>query len=303
MRPVLESLANFGIIPVVKIENARHAGALAEALIKANLPCVEITFRTNAAEESIRTVSRDFPEMLVGAGTVLTVEQARRAHRAGTKFIVSPGLSEDVVAFCRRQKVPVIPGVTTATEIQSALKLGLSVLKFFPAEASGGLKTLKTLAAVFGNVKFIPTGGVNRENMMAYLQSDFVAAIGGSWMVKSDLIYAGKFDEITRLAQDAIQKMLGFRLKKMVFCDEQTGEGSAASQFQKVNKNPFFEMFEINRSCRNDQIVIGTNFLQRADFFLKRLGIETAFETSRIEIKNILPERMVVIEKNGDVSS
>ncbi|NOY77076.1 MAG: bifunctional 4-hydroxy-2-oxoglutarate aldolase/2-dehydro-3-deoxy-phosphogluconate aldolase [Calditrichaeota bacterium] len=292
---VLETLSNFGIIPVVKIEDARKARPLAEALRGAGLPCAEITFRTDAAEESIRNISRKVPDMLVGAGTVLTTDQAERAISAGARFIVSPGLNEAVVRFCQEKNIAVMPGVATATEIQQALRLGLSTLKFFPAEASGGLKTLKALAPVFGGVKFIPTGGVNSDTMLAYLQSGFVAAVGGSWMVKSDLIRAGQFEEITARTREAIKKMLGFRLKKVVF----NGTEDLLENLSRKLQGDFLALFnflEVSKKEQPERLVVGTHFPGRAAFFLKNLGLRSYLENGLIFIESPIKNREIVLE-------
>jgi 2-dehydro-3-deoxyphosphogluconate aldolase/(4S)-4-hydroxy-2-oxoglutarate aldolase len=202
----LESIfEGLGVIPVVAIEDANDAAALGEALIAGGLPCAEITFRTAAAQESIRILANQFPEMLVGAGTVLTVEQARQAVDAGARFLVTPGFDDAVVAWSLENKVPIFPGVVTPTEINMALGHGLNVLKFFPAQALGGVSTLKAIAAPYGRVRFIPTGGVNPQNLPDYLSLPAVVACGGSWLVKKSLIAAGEFETITRLAAEAIQ--------------------------------------------------------------------------------------------------
>ncbi|MDZ7292458.1 MAG: bifunctional 4-hydroxy-2-oxoglutarate aldolase/2-dehydro-3-deoxy-phosphogluconate aldolase [candidate division KSB1 bacterium] len=197
-------LHQLGVIPVVSLERAESATALAEALLVGGLPCAEITFRTAAAEPSIRAISSAFPEILVGAGTVLNEEQVERAVAAGAKFIVSPGFSSTVVNLCQEKNIPVFPGICTPTDIMMALEAGLTVLKFFPADAFGGLKTLKALSAPFPNVEFIPTGGISAANLEEYLSFKKVLACGGSWMVKSELLNSGNFAEITRLAEEAV---------------------------------------------------------------------------------------------------
>jgi 2-dehydro-3-deoxyphosphogluconate aldolase/(4S)-4-hydroxy-2-oxoglutarate aldolase len=197
-------LRQLGIIPVVSLDRVEAAIPLAEALLNGGLPCAEITFRTAAAEQSIRAISRAFPEILVGAGTVLSEEQAERAVHAGAKFIVAPGFSSVVVNFCQARNLPVFPGVCTPTDIMLALDAELTMLKFFPADAFGGLKTLKALSAPFPQVEFIPTGGISAANLEEYLSFKKVMACGGSWMVKSELINQGKFDEIKRLTEEAV---------------------------------------------------------------------------------------------------
>jgi 2-dehydro-3-deoxyphosphogluconate aldolase/(4S)-4-hydroxy-2-oxoglutarate aldolase len=203
MQEILETLGHLGVVPVVKIERAHEAVPLGNALMAGGLPCAEITFRTDAAEEAIRRIASELPEVVIGAGTVLSVEQAEKAVAAGARYIVSPGFDPKVVDWCLTHDVPVTPGVATPTEINMALDQGLNILKFFPAEALGGLKTLKALAAPYGGVKFIPTGGINSKNLADYLSLSAVHACGGSWLVASKLISAGEFSEITRLAEEA----------------------------------------------------------------------------------------------------
>jgi 2-dehydro-3-deoxyphosphogluconate aldolase/(4S)-4-hydroxy-2-oxoglutarate aldolase len=197
-------LRQLGIIPVVSFERVEAAIPLAEALLAGGLPCAEITFRTAAAEQAIRAMSQAFPEILVGAGTVLNEDQIERAVAAGAKFIVSPGFSPVIVNYCQERNIPVFPGVCTPSDIQIALETGLTMLKFFPADAFGGLKTLKALSAPFPNVEFIPTGGISAANLAEYLNFPKVLACGGSWMVKSELINEGKFAEIKRLTTEAM---------------------------------------------------------------------------------------------------
>ena len=204
MNKILQQLENVGLVPVVAIEQAEDAPKLGRALLAGGLPCAEITFRTAAAAEAIRLMATECPDMLVGAGTVLTVEQAQQAVAAGAKFIVSPGFDPDVVDWCLANNVPITPGVATPTEVGLALKKGVTVQKFFPAEAIGGIKSLKAIAAPYGGVKFIPTGGINANNLGDYLSLPMVQACGGSWMVKKQLISAGEFDKITELTAEAI---------------------------------------------------------------------------------------------------
>jgi 2-dehydro-3-deoxyphosphogluconate aldolase / (4S)-4-hydroxy-2-oxoglutarate aldolase len=199
----LGALGRLGVVPVVKIDRAADALPLGEALIAGGLPCAEITFRTSAAEEAIRSLAVAFPELLLGAGTVLTLGQAERAASAGARFIVSPGFSPALVDWCRQNDMTVLPGVATPTEIMMAIDKGLSVMKFFPAESLGGVATLKALSAPFGHVTFIPTGGISARNLLDYLSLPAVHACGGSWMVETKLISGGQFDEIARLSAEA----------------------------------------------------------------------------------------------------
>ena len=203
MNDTLKQIGTTGIVPVVVLNKVSDAEPLAEALIKGGLPCAEVTFRTDAAEESIRAISKKFPDMFVGAGTVLTTEQVDRAIGAGAKFIVSPGLNPKVVEYCIKKGYPITPGIMTPTELEVALGFGLDVVKFFPAENAGGLKMIKAMSAPYTMMKFMPTGGINATNVRDYLACDKILACGGSWMVKGDLINAGNFEEIEKLTREA----------------------------------------------------------------------------------------------------
>ena len=201
---LIEQVAAMKIIPVVKLDRVSDAKPLGEALCKGGLPVAEVTFRTEAAEESIRIIRKEFPEMMVGAGTVLNVEQARRALDAGATFLVSPGFSRSVVEFAIDNHLPVFPGTCTPSEVTAAMEYDLPVVKFFPAVQYGGLGTIKALAAPFPSLKFMPTGGINALNVLEFLAFDKVIACGGSWMVKDRLINEGNFEEIARLTADAV---------------------------------------------------------------------------------------------------
>lgn len=203
MNDTLKQIGSTGIVPVVVLNKADDAEPLAQALVKGGLPCAEVTFRTDAAEESIRRIAKKFPEMFVGAGTVLTTEQADRAVGAGAKFIVSPGLNPKVVEHCLKKGYPITPGIMTPTELEMALGFGLDVVKFFPAENAGGLKMIKAMSAPYTMMKFMPTGGINATNVRDYLASNKILACGGSWMVKGDLISAGDFIQIEKLTREA----------------------------------------------------------------------------------------------------
>ena len=205
MNDVLKKFGEIGIIPVVVLNDAKDAEPLGKALIEGGLPCAEVTFRTEAAEESIRIMAEKFPELLVGAGTVLTTEQVDRAVNAGAKFIVSPGLNPKIVQYCLDKDIPVCPGVVTPGEIEKALELGLDVVKFFPAEPSGGLNMIKAMGAAYTKLKFMPTGGINAVNVVDYLKCDKILACGGSWMVKGDMIAAGDFDKIKEMCLQAAE--------------------------------------------------------------------------------------------------
>ncbi|MDO5423482.1 MAG: bifunctional 4-hydroxy-2-oxoglutarate aldolase/2-dehydro-3-deoxy-phosphogluconate aldolase [Eubacteriales bacterium] len=201
---ISESIKAMGVVPVVVLEDAKDAAPLAKALCEGGLPCAEVTFRTAAAEESIRIMTENYPDMLVGAGTVLTTDQVDRAVNAGAKFIVSPGFDQEIVSYCLERDIPVFPGCVTATEAAMAVKSGLKIIKFFPAETSGGVAAIKALAAPYTDLSFMPTGGVNAKNLKDYLSFKRIIACGGSWMVKGDLIKAGEFDKIKELTAEAV---------------------------------------------------------------------------------------------------
>ena len=205
MNPVLEQIQKIGIIPVVVLDDAKDAEPLAKALCEGGLPCAEVTFRTEAAEECIRIMSEKFPEMLVGAGTVLTTEQVDRAVAAGAKFIVSPGLNPRIVKYCVEKGIVITPGCANASDMEQALENGLEVVKFFPAEPAGGLNMIKALAAPYVGLKFMPTGGISPKNVRDYLAYNRIIACGGSWMVKNELVKAGYFAAITEMAKECVQ--------------------------------------------------------------------------------------------------
>ena len=200
---VMERCINCGVVPVVVIENLKDAVPTAKAMLAGGVDVMEITMRTAAGLDSIRTVSAECPDMLVGAGTVLTTEQVDRAIEAGAKFIVSPGFDPEVVAWCMENEVPVLPGCVTPTEIMAAMKLGCKTVKFFPANVYGGLNAMKGLAGPFGGLKFLPTGGISAKNLAEYLAAPFISAVGGSWMCTKADITAGNLDKITELCQEA----------------------------------------------------------------------------------------------------
>ena len=211
MTDVLQKFHELGVVPVVVLDDAKDAEALGKALCDGGLPVAEVTFRTAAAEESIRIMASKFPDMLVGAGTVLTVDQAKRAVAAGAKFIVSPGFNAKVVKYCVDNGIPVTPGIQTPTEIEMALEFGLKVVKFFPAEAAGGLKMIKALAGPYVNTYFMPTGGISLKNAPDYLSYEKIWAVGGSWIAKRDDISAGNFEKIKLNAEEAVALVKAIR--------------------------------------------------------------------------------------------
>lgn len=208
---ILEEIKKYGIVPVVVLEHAEDARPLAEALVQGGLPCAEVTFRTEAAEESIRIMTGTYPDMLIGAGTILTVEQADQAVKAGARFIVSPGFDPEIVDDCLSKGIPVFPGCVTPSEVAQAVKRGLEVVKFFPAEQFGGVSAIKALAAPYPQIKFMPTGGVNEKNLREYLNCDKVVCCGGSWMVKGEFVRNKEFSKINRLTQEAVELVRRFQ--------------------------------------------------------------------------------------------
>ena len=203
MKDITERFEKLGVVPVVVLEDAKDAVPLATALVEGGLPCAEVTFRTEAAEESIRLMTEQFPEMLVGAGTVLTVEQVDAAVRTGAKFIVSPGFDAEIVDYCLKNEIPVFPGCISPSEVAQAVKRGLKVVKFFPAEPAGGISMIKAMAAPYTGLKFMPTGGINAKNLGEYLSCDKIVCCGGSWMVKGQLVKTGELNKIRQLTEEA----------------------------------------------------------------------------------------------------
>ena len=203
MKSIEERFAELKVVPVVVLNNVKDAAPLAKALVEGGLPCAEVTFRTEAAAESLRIMAEAYPDMLVGAGTVLTTEQVDKAVEAGAKFIVSPGFDPEIVDYCIEKNIPVFPGCATPSEVAQAVKRGLKVVKFFPAEQAGGLAMIKAMAAPYNMLKFMPTGGINTKNLKEYLACDKILCCGGSWMVKGDMVEAGEFEKIKKLTEEA----------------------------------------------------------------------------------------------------
>ena len=290
MNEVLQRLSRTGIVPVIAIDDAEKAVPLARALTAGGLPAAEVTFRTAAGEEAIRRIARECPEVLVGAGTVLNLEQCGRALEAGARFIVSPGYNETLVNYCVEKGVPVLPGCANASDMTRAVNAGLKLVKFFPAEQSGGVSFLKALAPVFP-LDFMPTGGVNTKNLMDYLSFDRVAACGGTWMVKKDLISGGQWDEITRISREAVKTMLGFELRHVgINCtDEAEAERTARSfcallglEYRPGNSSIFagtaVECMKTPFLGARGHLAIGTNSVDRAVYHLELQG--AAFDES-----------------------
>ena len=221
-----KKLHNIGIVPVVKLEDANKAVGLAKALLDGGINCAEVTFRTDAAEQSIKNIINKYPQMFVGAGTVTNVELAKKAVKAGAKFIVSPGFNEETVDWCINNNVLIIPGVCTPSDIEKGLKRGFDVLKFFPAEASGGINMLNNFAGPFPNLMFMPTGGINLNNIQSYTKTKNVLAVGGSWMVKANLIENEDWESITSICKAAMLEIQGFEFAHLGIEDDKNSENT-----------------------------------------------------------------------------
>ena len=293
MSEMIKELYSIGLIPVIKIENAEDAVPLAKALIDGGLPAAEITFRTPCAAEAIKRITDAYPEMLVGAGTVLTTEQVDAAIAAGSKFLVSPGLNPKVTAYALSKGVPMLPGCSNPSDIEAALELGLTTVKFFPAEAAGGLKMLKAMAAPYGQLTFMPTGGISAENLLDYLKFNKIVACGGSFMVKDELVKEKKWDEITALTRNAVKKMLGLEFTHMGINNENQAEAERSAKLfeimfgmplRQTSKSVFaseeFEFMYGPGPGRCGHIGIRTNFVDRAMAYFTRMGFE--FDESTI---------------------
>ena len=215
MSELMERISNIGVVPVVVINDPKHAVPACEALYKGGIDVAEVTFRTAAAEESIRLISEACPDMLVGAGTVTKIEQVDRAMAAGAKFIVTPGFNPNVVNYCVSHDIPIVPGCMDTNAIEMAIEAGLDTVKFFPAEQAGGLKMMKALAGPYTTLKFMPTGGINMDNMNEYLAFKKIICVGGSWMIKADMIDKEQFDKIEEISRETIKKMLDLRVEKL----------------------------------------------------------------------------------------
>ena len=290
---MISELYSIGLIPVIKIENADDAVPLAKALIDGGLPAAEITFRTSCAAEAIKNITDTYPEMLVGAGTVLTTEQVDAAIAAGSKFLVSPGLNPKVTAYALSKGIPMLPGCSNPSDIEVALELGLSTVKFFPAEAAGGLKMLKAMAAPYGKLNFMPTGGISADNLLEYLKFNKIVACGGSFMVKDELVREKKWDEITALTKNAVKTMLGFEFAHIGINNENAEEAMKAAKLFEVmfgtplretSKSVFagdsFEFMNMKGVGTLGHIGIKTNFVDRAIAYFTRMGFE--FDESSI---------------------
>lgn len=298
MNEILQTISRIGIVPVIAIEDADKAVPLARALAEGGLPAAEVTFRTAAGEEAIRRIAAEVPDVLVGAGTVLTKEQVDRALDAGAKFIVSPGFNPEIVKYGISKGALMLPGTATGGEMEQAMALGLEVVKFFPAEQNGGVEKLKALAGPYRNLRWMPTGGVNTKNMLDYLSFDHIVACGGTWMVKKDLIEGERWEEITRICKDAVKTMLGFTLHHVGFncANEQEAQETAQTlcaifglEYKAGNSSIFagkaVECMKQPYLGKNGHIAIGTNSVDRAVYHLSRRGVAFDESTRKTDAK------------------
>ena len=294
---MLKQLSLAGLVPVIKVEDAQDAVPLCRALSEGGLPVAEITFRSAAAEEAIKLVHQELPEVILGAGTVLTIDQVDRAVAAGAAYIVAPGFNGEIVRYCQKIGVPMVPGCSGPTDIEAALALGLTTVKVFPAEALGGIKTIKAMSAPYGNVTFMPTGGINEKNLMDYLSFPKIVACGGSWMVPADAIAAKDWDRIKSITQNAVKTMLGLELAHIGLpCG---APEKAMDDAKKLAALLGFDVKEGNSSimvgsgfecCKkasrgtNGHIAIGCNSIARAKWHMERRGF--SFDEDSAVIKD-----------------
>ena len=286
MTELLDRIHDIGIVPVIAIDDADKAVDLARALVKGGLPVAEVTFRTEAAEEAIRAIVREVPTMIVGAGTVLTKEQADRAIDAGVNFIVSPGFNPVITKYVLDRGVCMLPGTATAGEMEQAMMMGLDVVKFFPAEQNGGVAKLKALAGPYKTLKWMPTGGVNTDNLTDYLSFPQVLACGGTWMVKKDLIEAGKWDEITDICKKAVKNMLGLEIAHIGINSENEQEAEKTAKLlctlfdldlkpghSSIFAGKEFEIMKNRGRGSHGHIAVATWNVDRAIYHLSRAGV------------------------------
>jgi 2-dehydro-3-deoxyphosphogluconate aldolase/(4S)-4-hydroxy-2-oxoglutarate aldolase len=292
MNKILEQISLIGIVPVVVIDDEANAVPLAQALVDGGIPCIELTLRTPAAVRSLQAIAKAKTDLILGAGTVLTVDQAKEVIDSGAQWIVSPGFNRKVVDYCVSRNIPVTPGILTPTEVQMAIDAGLEVVKFFPAEAAGGVDYLKAIAAPFKDMRFIPTGGVDESNFLSYLRCPFVIACGGRWMVNPASIAAKNFAEIRCQTAAAVKKMLALEMRHIGMNNADAETAAAIStKLSAILDLPTrdtpgsvfvgtgFEVLKRNHLGAHGHIAIGTAFIDRAVAYLERRGVEIKPET------------------------
>lgn len=300
MENIYDTIEKMGIVPVVSLEDAADAEPLAQALCDGGLPCVEVTFRTSAAEESIKRITKKFPNMLVGAGTISTIKQVDCALTAGAKFIVSPGFNPTTIKYCMDKNIPILPGTSSASDIEAALSFGIQVVKFFPAEQIGGLPVIKALSAPYKTMRFMPTGGIHMDNITNYLAHDEIIACGGSWMVKNDLIKAKEFEKIKEQTEQSISKILGFELRHIgINCDGKSKTATLAHTLSHMFGFPYKErgssvsarnvIEAVNSSSHgtHGHITIATNSILRAKYYLENRGLQCNESTIQYDGRKI----------------
>ena len=306
---VLSRLAAAGVVPVVVLDNAADAVPTAKAMVAGGIDVMEITFRTAAAADSIRAVAAEVPEMLVGAGTVLNLEQCKLAVECGAKFIVSPGYDEETVAWCVENGVAVTPGCVTPTEIMAALKHGLKVVKFFPANVYGGLNAIKALSGPFVGLKFIPTGGVNQENLGEFVSNPSIHAVGGSWVCPKADIAAHNFDKITQLCAEARRGVMGFELAHVgINCESADESLAVCEELEKAfdfevktgNSSNFASAgVEVMKSMylgKNGHLAVRTNKIETAIAELTKRGFAVDMDTAKYK-----GDRMVAVYLKNEI--
>ncbi len=309
---IIKELSLIGIVPVIKIDDAKDAAPLAKALMEGGLPCAEVTFRTAAAKDAIAIIAREYPDMIVGAGTVLTTAQVDEAIEAGAKFIVSPGFNPEIVKYCQEKGCPIVPGINNPSGIEQALSMGLKTVKFFPAEQSGGLEMIKAMSAPYGGVTFMPTGGVNPKNVCDYLAFSKIICCGGSWMVKPEMIAAGDWDGIKALVRGAVDTMLGFKFKHV-------GINSACENCCENNAKALADAFSFGTDKRSasifssneieimnskgrgthGHIAIQTNNVDRAVYHLERRGVKFDYDSATFDASGARKFIYLADEING----
>ncbi|MBQ4310091.1 MAG: bifunctional 4-hydroxy-2-oxoglutarate aldolase/2-dehydro-3-deoxy-phosphogluconate aldolase [Oscillospiraceae bacterium] len=306
----LEQLECTGIVPVIKLENTADAVHLAKALYDGGIRCAEVTFRAAGADKVISDMVKAYPDMLVGAGTVLTIDQCDRAIESGAKFCVAPGLNPKIVEHCLKKGVPFTPGVANGSQIEQAMELGLDFVKFFPAEQAGGLPYIKAISAPYASMKFMPTGGVNENNLNTYLAFKKIVCCGGSWIVPDKLVRAGKWDEITALCRSAVKKMLGFEIAHVgINCENESEAGDVSSKFmnmfgweQKVGNSSIFagSLIECMKSPfrgANGHIAVSCNNVRRAVYQLGNQGVRFDMSTAKYDADG----RMTVVYLDDEI--
>lgn len=306
---VLSRLAAAGVVPVVVLDNAADAVPTAKAMVAGGIDVMEITFRTAAAADSIRAVAAEVPEMLVGAGTVLNLEQCKLAVECGAKFIVSPGYDEETVAWCVENGVAVTPGCVTPTEIMAALKHGLKVVKFFPANVYGGLSAIKALSGPFVGLKFIPTGGVNQQNLAEFVSNPSIHAVGGSWVCPKADIAAHNFDKITQLCAEARRGVMGFELAHVgINCESADESRAVCEELEKAfdfevktgNSSNFASTgVEVMKSMylgKNGHLAVRTNKIETAIAELTKRGFAVDMDTAKYK-----GDRMVAVYLKNEI--